>query len=130
VRRLGVILLLALPLFHFLLSEKAHKSVVLHFKIFVEHLSLMLDVMLRNMKAKSWDLGHFIVFYLNAILCRLSSNCVLRSVHRRHASHHQRSVMILHSNWFIIAVVLLLMIFREVTRLNVKRFTFADLWCD
>jgi hypothetical protein len=90
----------------------------------VEHLSLMLNVVLRHMQTESWNLGHFVVFYFNAVL-DLSSNCVLRLTHLRHTSHLLLNVLILHPDRFFKFAILHL--FGKVTWLKIECFTFANL---
>lgn len=77
VRRLGRYLLLTLPLAKLLLSEKPHKSVVLHFEVFVKQLALVFDVVLGHVEAQGRDLGHLVVLHFDAVLQSALSNCVV-----------------------------------------------------
>jgi hypothetical protein len=84
----------------------------------------MFNVVLRHVQTESWNLGHFVVFYFNAVLS-LSSYCVLRQTHRRHTSHLLLNVLVLHPDRFFKFTVLPL--FGKVTRIKVECFAFANL---
>jgi len=91
----------------------------------MKQLSLMFNVVLCYMQTESRNLGHFVVFYFNAIL-DVSSNCVLRYALLLHASHWLCNILVLHSDWFFKFTMLIL--FRKVTRIMIKCFALTYLW--